>query len=102
MSSSTPDPDAARNRGASPPAALEVAGASHSYGKRKALENVGFSVAQGSFSVLLGLNGAGKSTLFCLITRLFATQRGTIRIFGFDVNRAPGEALRRLGQWLGS
>src|SRR3984893_2850396 len=80
-----------------PPAALEVAGASYSYGKRKALENVGFSVAQGSFSVLLGLNGAGKSTLFCLITRLFATQRGTVRIFGFDVNRAPCEALRRLG-----
>jgi ABC-2 type transport system ATP-binding protein len=96
MSSSTPDPEAASNRGASP-AALEVAFVSHRYGRRKALENVGFSVAQGSFSVLLGLNGAGKSTLFCLITRLFATQRGTIRIFGFDVNRAPGEALRRLG-----
>ena len=64
MSSSTPDPDAASNRGASPPAALEVAGASHSYGKRKALENVSFRVAQGSFSFILGLNGAGKSTLF--------------------------------------
>jgi ABC-2 type transport system ATP-binding protein len=97
MSSSTPDPEATSNRGASPPAALVVVGASHSYGKRKALENVGFSVAQGSFSVLLGLNGAGKSTLFCLITRLFATQRGVIRIFGLDVNRAPSEALRRLG-----
>src|SRR6202047_1889233 len=97
MSSSTPDQEATSNRSATPRAALEVAAASHSYGKRKALENVGFSVAQGSFSVLLGLNGAGKSTLFCLITRLFATQTGTIRIFGFDVNRAPGEALRRLG-----
>lgn len=97
MSSSAPDEEAASNRSARLPAALEVAGASHSYGKRKALENVGFSVAQGSFSVLLGLNGAGKSTLFCLITRLFATQKGIIRIFGFDVNRAPGEALRRLG-----
>ncbi len=97
MSFPTPDPEAASNRGASLPSALEVAGVSHSYGKRKALENVGFSVAQGGFGVLLGLNGAGKSTLFCLITRLFATQRGTIRIFGFDVNRAPREALRRLG-----
>ncbi|MDQ6703279.1 MAG: ATP-binding cassette domain-containing protein [Pseudomonadota bacterium] len=97
MSFPTPEPEAASNRSASPPAALEVACVSHSYGRRKALENVGFSVAQGSFGVLLGLNGAGKSTLFCLITRLFATQQGTIRIFGFDVNRAPGEALRRLG-----
>src|ERR671924_1648197 len=79
------------------PAALEVADVSHSYGKRKALDNVSFSVAPGSFTVLLGLNGAGKSTLFCLITRLYATQQGAIHIFGFDVNRAPGEALRRLG-----
>ncbi|MCI0600373.1 MAG: ATP-binding cassette domain-containing protein, partial [Beijerinckiaceae bacterium] len=55
------------------------------------------SVAPGRFSVLLGLNGAGKSTLFCLATRLYATQRGTIRILGHDVNRDPLEALRALG-----
>ena len=97
MSFPPPEFSAANGQGEAISAALEVAGVSHSYGKRKALENAGFNVAQGSFSVLLGLNGAGKSTLFCLITRLFATQRGTIRIFGFDVNRAPGEALRRLG-----
>ena len=97
MSFPAPDLVAANGQGEAISAALEVAGVSHSYGKRKALDNVGFSVAQGSFSVLLGLNGAGKSTLFCLITHLFATQTGTIRIFGFDVNRAPGEALRRLG-----
>jgi ABC-2 type transport system ATP-binding protein len=97
MSFPAPEPAVANRQGEAISAALEAAGVSHNYGKRKALENVGFSVAQGSFSVLLGLNGAGKSTLFCLITRLFATQRGTIQIFGFDVNRAPGEALRRLG-----
>jgi ABC-2 type transport system ATP-binding protein len=97
MSFPASEPAAANGQGEAISAALEVAGVSHNYGKRKALDNVGFSVAQGSFSVLLGLNGAGKSTLFCLITRLFATQTGTIRIFGFDVNRSPGEALRRLG-----
>lgn len=79
------------------PAALEVIGVSHSYGKRKALANVSFSVDPGSFTVLLGLNGAGKSTLVSLITRLYAARQGSIRIFGHDVNRAPGEALRRLG-----
>jgi len=79
------------------PAALDVVGVSHSYGKRKALDNVSFSVSPSSFAVLLGLNGAGKSSLFSLITRLFATQSGAIRIFGFDVGRTPGEALRRLG-----
>jgi ABC-2 type transport system ATP-binding protein len=77
--------------------ALEVDRLSHSYGARKALDDVSFAVQRGSFSVLLGLNGAGKSTLFSLVTRLFAARRGRIAIFGHDVARDPGEALRRLG-----
>jgi ABC-2 type transport system ATP-binding protein len=97
MSRSTPELEEASGRFASLGPALEVDRVSYSYGKRKALENVSFSVAPGSFTVLLGLNGAGKSTLYCLITRLYATQQGTVRIFGFDVNRSSGEALRRLG-----
>lgn len=79
------------------PAALAVSRVSHSYGKRKALDEVSFDVPQGRFAVLLGLNGAGKSTLFSLVTRLFAVTHGSISIFGFDVSRDPGEALRRLG-----
>ena len=77
--------------------ALEVANVSHSYGTRKALDDVSLSVGAGKFCVLLGLNGAGKSTLFSLITRLYATRTGKIEIFGHDVERAPGEALRRMG-----
>jgi ABC-2 type transport system ATP-binding protein len=78
-------------------AALAVDGVSHSYGRRPALADVSFSIAPASFTVLLGLNGAGKSTLFSLVTRLFGTQRGSIRIFDHDVAREPGEALRILG-----
>ncbi|CCD84292.1 putative ABC transporter (ATP-binding protein) [Bradyrhizobium sp. ORS 285] len=77
--------------------ALSVAGVSHSYGARKALNNVSFAVKPASFTALLGLNGAGKSTLFSLITRLFAVQTGQINIFGHDIGRTPGEALRLLG-----
>jgi ABC-2 type transport system ATP-binding protein len=77
--------------------ALSIEGVSHSYGARRALDDVSFSVAPASFAVLLGLNGAGKSTLFALITRLYATQRGRINIFDYDVERESGEALRILG-----
>nr|WP_315781844.1 MULTISPECIES: ABC transporter ATP-binding protein [unclassified Bradyrhizobium] len=77
--------------------ALSVAGVSHSYGARKALKDVSFTVKPASFTALLGLNGAGKSTLFSLITRLFAVQSGQINIFGHDIGRTPGEALRLLG-----
>jgi ABC-2 type transport system ATP-binding protein len=78
-------------------AALTIAGVSHSYGARRALDDVSFTVAPASFTALLGLNGAGKSTLFSLITRLFGVQAGHIGIFGYDIGRDPGEALRRMG-----
>jgi ABC-2 type transport system ATP-binding protein len=77
--------------------ALSIEGLSHAYGARRALDDVSFVVRPAAFAVLLGLNGAGKSTLFALITRLYGTQRGRIRIFDHDVERASGEALRILG-----
>jgi ABC-2 type transport system ATP-binding protein len=77
--------------------ALSVRGVSHSYGPRRALTDISFSVAPASFTALLGLNGAGKSTLFALVTRLFGIQLGHIGIFGHDIGLKPGEALRLLG-----
>ena len=77
--------------------ALSVERVSHAYGARLALDDVSFTVPCGSFTVLLGLNGAGKSTLFSLITRLYPIREGTIRVLGHELQREPGEALRRLG-----
>ena len=78
-------------------AALEVSGVTHHYGRKCALDDVHLSIPPGTFTVLLGLNGAGKSTLFALISRLFGTRRGSIRVFGADIARDPAEALRQLG-----
>jgi ABC-2 type transport system ATP-binding protein len=77
--------------------ALTIEGVSHSYGARRALDDVSFTVAPASFTALLGLNGAGKSTLFSLVTRLFGVQAGHIGVFGYDIGHDPGEALRRMG-----
>jgi len=90
-------PDAPARPDAARPAALSISNVSHSYGARRALIDVDFEVAPASFTALLGLNGAGKSTLFSLITRLFGIQSGRIGIFGHDIGREPGEALRLLG-----
>ena len=89
--------DAGMKEGETEPKALDVAMISHSYGKKRALDAVSFSIPAGRFTVLLGLNGAGKTTLFSLISHLYDTREGAIRIFGRDIRRAPGEALRRLG-----
>ncbi len=79
------------------PLALEVDELSFRYGTRVALDSVSFHLEPGRFTVLLGQNGAGKTTLFSLITHLYNTQSGSVRIFGHDVRRASAEALKRLG-----
>jgi ABC-2 type transport system ATP-binding protein len=79
------------------PAALEVSGVSHAFGKTVALQEVNLTVSRGTFVALLGVNGAGKTTLFSLITRLYDNTSGVIRVMGHDLRRAPGQALARLG-----
>jgi ABC-2 type transport system ATP-binding protein len=77
--------------------ALSVENVSHAYGPRVALDKVSFDVAPASFTVLLGLNGAGKSTLFSVITHLYVSRSGNVRIFGCDVATDSGAALALLG-----
>ena len=84
-----------KEKPAQPP--LELTAVSYSYGSRKVLDEVSFSIDSGEFAVLLGLNGAGKTTLFSLISHLFSPQTGNIRVFGHDIHRRAGSALRRLG-----
>jgi ABC-2 type transport system ATP-binding protein len=71
--------------------ALRIAGLSHRYGARLALDGVSLNVAPGEFRVLLGPNGAGKSTLYGLLTRLLACQSGAIELFGLPLS-APAMA----------
>ena len=59
---------------------LEVAGLGFSYGAKRALDDVGFTVETGEFKVLLGPNGAGKTTLFSLATRLFHAHTGRMEL----------------------
>ena len=95
ITQTSPDVPARPNAAATP--ALSIDSISHSYGTRRALIDVEFTVPPASFTALLGLNGAGKSTLFSLVTRLFGIQTGRIGIFGHDIGREPSEALRLLG-----
>lgn len=91
----SPDPQPCA--GGSVPA-LVINGLSFGYnGDGFRLQNVAFSIAPGSFTVLLGPNGSGKTTLLWLLTRLLASRDGMIRICGFDLRRTPGKALGRMG-----
>ncbi|NDW02377.1 MULTISPECIES: ABC transporter ATP-binding protein [unclassified Salipiger] len=76
--------------------ALDVSDLGYSYGAKRALDGVSFALRPG-FTALLGPNGAGKSTLFALLTRLFVSREGQIRVAGHDIARAPRAALSKIG-----
>ena len=80
------------------PPALALEHLTYAYGRgRPALDDVGLVVPMGSFTALLGPNGAGKTTLMALVTRLFQSGSGSIRICGFDLQRRPRRALAAMG-----
>lgn len=76
---------------------LSVTDVSYSYGAKRALDGVSFTLAPGRFTALLGPNGAGKSTLFALLTRLFVTRQGVIEVAGHDLSREARAALMQIG-----
>lgn len=77
--------------------ALEITELSFSYGSKKVLDDVSFNVNSGECTMLLGPNGAGKSTLFSLITRLYDSRNGSLKLCGYDVRKDSSQALAQLG-----
>lgn len=51
------------------------------------LKNISFTAEPGQTVAILGSTGSGKSTLVHLISRLYETTEGTIRIDGVDIRR---------------
>ena len=77
--------------------ALSIENLSFSYGGKKALDQLSFTINSGDCTLLLGPNGAGKSTLFSLITRLYDSHEGQIELCGFNVKQQTRQALAKLG-----
>jgi ABC-2 type transport system ATP-binding protein len=67
------------------PPAVKVSGLSKSYGNLVALDNIDFTIEQGSFFGLLGPNGAGKSTLINIMSGLTKASDGYIEVMGHNV-----------------
>lgn len=65
-------------------AAIEIEGICKSFGTVKALDNVSFSVEEGSLTGLIGPDGAGKSTLYRILTTLLQPDSGSAKVLGLD------------------
>ena len=70
---------------------LSIDNLSKDYGKIKALQNVSFSVPQGSVYGILGPNGSGKTTLLGIIMDVLKSSGGTYKLF----DEIPDESHRR-------
>lgn len=78
-------------------AVVTVAGVARRFGRRVALEDVGFTVGRGELVGLVGGNGAGKTTLLRVMAGFLDADAGRVTIDGIDVATAPVAAARRRG-----
>ena len=78
--------------------ALRVRGLTKRYDNGvQALKGVDLDVAPGDFFALLGPNGAGKSTMIGIISSLVNLSEGQVEVFGVDLQRQRGAAMRLIG-----
>jgi ABC-2 type transport system ATP-binding protein len=67
------------------------------YGDLQALDDLNLEIGKGEFFAFLGPNAAGKTTTIKLLTGLMAPTGGCAEICGFDIQKDPLEAKRRIG-----
>ena len=60
-----------------------------------ALENISFDIKKGEHFGIIGGTGSGKSTLISLISNFYNATKGTISIFGNNINKYDIVSLRK-------
>ncbi|MEX2578322.1 MAG: ABC transporter ATP-binding protein [Verrucomicrobiales bacterium] len=76
---------------------IEISDLSMRYGDLLALDSLNLTIGKGEFFAFLGPNAAGKTTTIKLLTGLMEPSGGSAKICGFDIQKKPIEAKRRIG-----
>ena len=76
---------------------LEIKNLSISFGGVKAVDDVSFSIEEGSVYAIIGPNGAGKSTIFNLLSRFYEPLSGQLNFSGNDLLELGAKDIARLG-----
>lgn len=74
---------------------INVQGLEKSYGSQKVLDDVSFTIQEGSIVGLLGPNGSGKTTIVRLMNGVILPDGGSMRLQGYDP-ATEGERIRRV------
>jgi branched-chain amino acid transport system ATP-binding protein len=67
------------------------------FGGLVAVNDVDFTIPEGSITSLIGPNGAGKTTFFNMLTGVYTPTAGTIEFSGEDVTGKPPHAITERG-----
>ena len=76
---------------------LSMEGARLSFGAKRVLDGLAFSVARGECFGFLGPSGAGKTTTIKLLTRQLVKGAGRINLFGRPIENASDADCERIG-----
>jgi len=76
---------------------IEVSSVTKIYDSQKALNNISFSIDEGSIVGFLGPNGAGKSTMMKILTGYINPTEGTVFVNGINVLENRIEAQKNIG-----
>jgi branched-chain amino acid transport system ATP-binding protein len=76
---------------------LDVNGLRRAFGGLVAVNDLGFTVAQGEIMGLLGPNGSGKTTALNLMSGMLRPDAGSIRLIGQDIAGLASYRIARLG-----
>jgi ABC-2 type transport system ATP-binding protein len=66
------------------------------FGNLTAVDHVSLKIPRGEFFAVLGPNAAGKTTMIKLLAGLMKPTSGCARVCGFDIQKQPLEARKRL------
>ncbi len=76
---------------------IEFRKINHSYGEKKVLNDLTFSVGEGSVLGLLGKNGAGKTTTINILMGFLTPDSGRAEIFGEPAGLISPQTRKRIG-----
>lgn len=76
---------------------LNIENVTKSFGNKKILKNVSFSINSGDILAFIGPNGSGKTTTIKLILGLQTIDKGKISINGYDINKNYKKAISKVG-----
>ena len=77
---------------------IEIKKVSKTYNSEiKAIKDLSLTIEDGEIVGFIGLNGAGKTTLIKMMTGVLKSDKGSIKINGYDITKKPIEAKMQIG-----